>query len=64
MKLEIHWPEDCKLMHSLGEPVTYLHDLCNYGDSEKFNFLMAVMEWSFEYDVIIDNGKVTFVEKE
>lgn len=64
MKIEIHWPVECKYLHQSGESITHLDENCKYNDADKFYISMAIAEWSFIYDVIIDNGKVTFVDKE
>lgn len=54
MKLEIHWPtEGIELLDTEHTP----HE-------DDSILLHDVLTLSYMYDVIIDNGKVTFVDKE
>jgi hypothetical protein len=55
MKVEVHWP-DCYEVDKVDLSV----------ESNKFHsmLLSRLIQHSHDYDVIIDNGKVTFVDKE
>ena len=56
MKIEIHWP--------IREGVVDTVELAV--ESNKFHsvLLTDLIQSSYDYDVIIDNGKITFVDKE
>lgn len=62
MKVEVHWPEGYK---SFGVTPESTYGL-EYGSDpiELSNMIHHVVKLSKTYDVIIDNGKVTFVDKE
>lgn len=55
MQLEIHWPE--------GIPMEEVDTLLTESADDSV-LLHDILQLSFTYDVIIDNGVVTFVEKE
>lgn len=60
MKIEIHWPEGT--INYRYENITRTNE--NTLPEDLDDFLSDVMSLSYTYDVIIDNGKVTFVDKE
>lgn len=60
MQLEIHWPEASNEHRWYG--TTNITD--NTLNEDVVDFLDDVVRLSRSYDVIIDNGKVTFVDKE
>lgn len=53
MKIEIHWPEGIQSLNTAHTDV-----------AEDSLVLANLLSMSYEYDVIIDCGKVTFVDKE
>ena len=61
MKIEIHWPEGSSNCKWYGN-ITRTNE--NTLTEDLDDFLSDVMTLSYTYDVIIDNGKVTFVDKE
>lgn len=61
MKVEIYWPEGSEYQHV--KDVTTFDSLLS-PDGDIIEFFDAVIYYSKKYDVIIDNGKVTFVDKE
>ena len=55
MKLEIHWPD------GQGTEVINTGHTLHEDDSILFHDIITL---SYSHDVIIDNGKITFVDKE
>ena len=61
MKIEIHWPEGSSNFKWYGNTTNITDDTL----PEDFDdFMQDVFKLSAVYDVIIDNGKITFVDKE
>ncbi len=56
MKIEIHWPD-------MNNTVKVI-ELVNYYEKFHSVLLMDFITLSHKYDIIIDCGKVTFVDKE
>ena len=56
MKIEIHWP--------IREGVVDTIDLSIESNIIHSALLTDFIQLSYDYDVIIDNGKITFVDKE
>lgn len=62
MKVEIYWPEGSQNQGIYGEVTKF--DSCTSDDTDIITFFDDIIYASNKYDVIIDNGKVTFVDKE
>ena len=61
MKVEIHWPEGSAERFIEGAVTKF--DICTSEDIDIITFFDDVVYMSRKYDVIIDNGVITFVEK-
>ena len=61
MKVEIYWPEGSDYQR-VRDVTTF--DSLSSPDGDIIEFFVAVIYYSKKYDVIIDDGKVTFVDKE
>lgn len=61
MQLEIHWPEGTHNYRLYGAETALHYETL---DEDVIDIMRDVVNLSYKYDVIIDNGKATFVDKE